>query len=110
MARPQIRFEKTILSAGAVLACTIGGLVTAAPAPRPEASFVAAVFPPWWSPQRVFGAATDVGEIVSTGGAPFAIVVHSARANLPARLRSLGAWMVIETSKVGCSPKTGQLQ
>jgi hypothetical protein len=107
MTPPLTRSTRAALSTAAVLACAIGGLAAAAPAPRPNAPFVAAVFPPWWSAQRVFGAAADVGDIVSTGGAPFTIVVHSARADLPTRLRARGAWLVLDARFAGCSPRKG---
>ena len=62
---------------------------------------VAAVFPPWWSAEAVLAAASQAGDVVGPGGAPFVIVVRSENADLPDRIRAAGAFMVLDRAAFG---------
>lgn len=37
---------------------------------------VAAVFPPWWSPAQIVGAAGSAGDIAGAGGASFVVILR----------------------------------
>jgi hypothetical protein len=66
---------------------------------RPESGAgapVAAVFPPWWNSERVFAAAASTGgAIVREGAWENILVLNSASADLPRRLRAAGAWLLL---------------
>jgi hypothetical protein len=63
---------------------------------------VAAVFPPWWDGRRTFVAAGAAGPVVRFGALPFIIVVAAGDR---ARLRAVGAWLLLDPRAVGgCSP------
>lgn len=65
---------------------------------------VAAVFPPWWSPAEVMGAAGSAGAISGVGAAPF-IVVLRGDADLHQRARSAGAFLLLDPALAGaCAP------
>jgi hypothetical protein len=74
-----------------VFAATL--FVEAAPGPGDA---VTAVFPPWWSQDRIAAAAAAAGPIVAAGGAPFVIALKSERSGLAARARANGAWLVLD--------------
>lgn len=74
--------------------------VTLAPAAlamtRPSNPFqVAAVFPPWWSRQRMNYAVGEAGAISAYGGVGAIAVVHGGN-DLPQRLRRAGAWLILD--------------
>jgi len=57
---------------------------------------VAAVFPPWWDSERIFAAAASTGgAIVREGIWSNILVLNSADADLPRRLRGAGAWLLL---------------
>jgi hypothetical protein len=92
-------------------ACAAVIALTAAPAialaARPATPFaVAAVFPPWWSAERVRAAVEPVGEISSTGRAATVVSVLGG-ADLAERLRSAGAWLILNPELVGCATRPG---
>jgi hypothetical protein len=63
---------------------------------------VAALFPPWWSNSRAFAAAAATGgAIVRTGAWPTLLVVASASPRLTERLRSAGAWLILNPQALG---------
>lgn len=63
---------------------------------RPANPFqVAAVFPPWWSRQRMNDAVGEAGAISAYGGVGAIAVVHGGN-DLPQRLRRAGAWLILD--------------
>ncbi|WP_312781298.1 hypothetical protein [Brevundimonas sp.] len=63
---------------------------------RPAHPFqVAAVFPPWWSRQRMDDAVGETGAISAYGGVGAIAVVHGGT-DLPQRLRRAGAWLILD--------------
>jgi len=71
-------------------------LPAAQAASRPANPFeVAAVFPPWWSRQRMEAAVGDAGAISTYGGVGAIAVVHGGN-DLPQRLRRAGAWLILD--------------
>ena len=62
---------------------------------------LAAVFPPWWSTARVFGAAGEAGDIAGAGGAPFIVILRGDPARLAARARDAGALLLLDPALAG---------
>lgn len=62
---------------------------------------VAAVFPPWWSPAQVVGAAGSAGDIAGVGAAPFIVIVRGDPAGLSQRVRSAGALLLLDPVLAG---------
>ena len=63
---------------------------------------VAAVFAPWLGTERAFGlVASAGGEIVRTGFIGTILVAHSDSPGFAERLRSAGAWMVVDPLALG---------
>ena len=75
----------------------------AAVRPAAEATAIAAIFPPWWSGERAFAAASSVGAVIREGAVPVVLVVRTPAGDGAARLRSAGAWLVLDPKAVeGC--------
>jgi hypothetical protein len=82
-------------NAGLLLLASWLALVTMSVVPRADAQAVAAIFPPWWSGERAFGAAVASGAaILRTGALPTILVLRPADAGDLAALREAGAWIV----------------
>jgi hypothetical protein len=79
---------------------SLGAAVAFEAAPRTPRQ-VAAVFPPWWSPARVFAAASDAGAITAIGGARNVVIVVADDDQLPARLNAAGALLQLNPSLTG---------
>ena len=62
---------------------------------------VAAVFPPWWSPAQVVGAAGSAGDIAGIGAVPFIVIVRGDPAGLSRRVRSAGALLLLDPALAG---------
>jgi len=62
---------------------------------------VAAVFPPWWSPAQVIGAAGSAGDIAGVGGASFVVILRGDPADLSQRARDAGALMLLDPALAG---------
>jgi hypothetical protein len=67
---------------------------------------VAAVFPPWWSPAQIVGAAGSAGDIAGAGGAPFIVILRAAPddrgpADLLQRARQAGALLLLDPALAG---------
>ncbi|HJV43656.1 hypothetical protein [Caulobacter sp.] len=62
---------------------------------------VAAVFPPWWDPARIIGAAGSAGDIAGAGGASFVVILRGDPADLSARARAAGALMLLDPALAG---------
>ena len=93
------------------VACATAIALTAAPAlaiaARPATPFaVAAVFPPWWSAERVRTAVEPFGEISSTGRVATVVSVIGGD-ELSRGLRSAGAWLILDPELAGCTPRPG---
>ena len=68
---------------------------------RPGATVVAVAFPPWWSPQQVFGAAGSAqAAIVGATALPTLLVVRPDDHDGWARLHDAGAWFVMDARAV----------
>lgn len=71
---------------------------------------VAAVFPPWWSPAQIIGAAGSAGDIAGAGGAPFIVILRASPdeirpADLSQRARDAGALLLLDPALAGaCAP------
>ena len=99
--RPLIPY---IILAISAVATAFAGL---APVPgRP----VAAVFPPWWTAAEGFNAAAAAdAAIIRTGAFTTILVLAAGPPALPHRLRSAGAWLVLDAqSPGGCGSPTQQ--
>ncbi len=69
---------------------------------RPGAA-VAAVFPPWWTPESVFRAAVLSGvDIIGVGATSNVIIVSARNVAELGGLYSAGAWSLIRTATPGC--------
>ena len=68
---------------------------------------LAALFPPWWSSARVFGAAAAADVAVLRGGAwPALVIVRPGDPGAPARLRARGAWLLLDGRAIaGCASR-----
>ena len=78
---------------------------------RPPATVdapVAAIFPPWWDAQRAFAAAASAGgAVVRKGAWSNILVVTAGDGDLPGRLRTAGAWLLVNpTALGGCFKET----
>lgn len=67
---------------------------------------VAAVFPPWWSPAQIVGAAGSAGDIAGAGGAPFIVILRalpneSRPSDLSKRARAAGALLLLDPALAG---------
>lgn len=62
---------------------------------------VAAVFPPWWDPARVVGAAGSAGEISGAGGGAFVVILRGDPATLHQRARAAGALLLLDPALAG---------
>lgn len=62
---------------------------------------VAAVFPPWWSPAQIVGAAGSAGDIAGAGGAQFIVILRGDPADLSQRARSAGALLLLDPALAG---------
>lgn len=71
---------------------------------RPYA--MAAVFPPWWSAERVRAAVEPIGEITSTGRMT-GIVAVVGGADLSKDLHRAGAWFTLNADPVACTKSPG---
>lgn len=66
---------------------------------------VAAVFPPWWSPAQVMGAAGSAGAVSGVGAVPFIVILRGSPddqgADLSQRARSAGALALLDPALAG---------
>lgn len=90
----------TFAPAVALTFASLGAAVAFEAGPRTPRQ-VAAVFPPWWSPARVFAAASDAGAITAIGGARNVVIVVADDDQLPARLNAAGALLQLNPSLTG---------
>jgi len=94
------------------LAALIGMIAaTAAPAlaiaARPVQPFaVAAVFPPWWTGDRVRSAIDPMDAVTSEGRLATVVVVYGG-SGLEQRLRTAGAWMILDPRIADCGQDAG---
>jgi hypothetical protein len=96
MRHPLLRilpFAMTVASVG------LTGMAALGPEPgRP----VAAVFPPWWTGERAFSAASLTGgSIVRFGGLASILVLTSATPDFNQRLHDAGAWVLLDAQAFG---------
>lgn len=95
--RSSLIFAGLIAVAGVAAATLLG----ARPLDPHEA---AGVFPPWWGREAVLVAASDAGAVLAVGTLPFIVVIRSAQADAPARLRRAGALFSVDPGRVApCS-------
>lgn len=93
----------------AAVILVVGGLGAALLSVPLGAHQVAAVFPPWWPPARIFAAASMAGEVAGTGALRSVLVVRSDRAALASRLQAAGALLVLAAdAPFGCRPPPSQ--
>jgi hypothetical protein len=84
-----------------ILAASVGLTTIVGLAPAPDHP-IAAVFPPWWIAQQSFSAAAQAGvPIVRTGAFANILVLASGIPDLPRRLRSAGAWLLLDAQALG---------
>lgn len=68
----------------------------------PVSGQIEAIFPPWWSNARSFGAVAGAGgSIVRIGALPTFVVVTSADPSFHDRLRTAGAWFLVNPVALG---------
>jgi hypothetical protein len=70
---------------------------------------VAAIFPPWWSSARIFGAAGTAGDIAGAGGAPFIVILRGDPAQLSERAREAGALLLLDPALAGVCARPSSL-
>jgi hypothetical protein len=70
--------------------------------PRADEATVAVLFPPWWSPPAVFGAAAAAGaDVIRATAIPSLLVLRpAADRDGWARLRAAGAWLALDPKAV----------
>lgn len=93
------KFRRVGISALVATATLIPALSIAAQPRTPFA--VAAVFPPWWSAQRVHAAAEAAGTVSQVGR--WNTVVVYGGTDLGARLTQVGAWAIVDPSIADCA-------
>jgi hypothetical protein len=73
-------------------------------APRPGWPVIA-VFPPWWAASQAVEAVVRAdGDIVGLGRWPMMVVAWSSRPRFGQRLRSAGAWLLLDArNSAGCA-------
>jgi len=87
--------------------CGAGLLCALIIAPVDETT-VAAIFPPWWSPAQIFGAAGSSGQIAGSGLWHSILVVHSDEPMLASRLRAHGALMTLPSFRYAACQNSEQ--
>lgn len=93
---PTPRPRDWLIPVGLLLLAAAGTAAVALPA-APQADIVAAVFPPWWSEQKVYGAIADADATVLRPTAlPTVVVVRPVATTGRARLRAAGAWFAAD--------------
>lgn len=92
------------LTSLALIGSTMVGTLTLAAVSVPTRSdAVTAIFPPWWTKARALAAAAGAGDVVGLGHLPTSVVVHGEPAVLTARLRAVGALLVVDlNASSGC--------
>lgn len=71
---------------------------------------LAAVFPPWWSPAQVVGAAGAAGDIAGVGAVPFIVILRGPPATLAQHARSAGALLLLDPALAGaCARPASEL-
>jgi hypothetical protein len=105
-----LRLSRTLLRVSAIGAVMAASLVPAlAVAARPTQPFAAAaIFPPWWSRDRVEAAIEDLGTVTRRGRLP-TVVSLTGGADLQRQLLKAGAWVVIDPRLATCASQ-GPLQ
>lgn len=89
-----------LIPAGLLFLSAVGVAAMKMPAPR-QAEMVAAVFPPWWTTQEVYGALTAAqAELVRTTAISSVVVVRPAKPHGRSRLSHLGAWFFADPQKI----------
>jgi hypothetical protein len=85
-----------------LFATTVGMLCLMSRPSTAIGATVAAIFPPWWTAERSFAAAASAeGAIVRTGVWSNILVLNIADADLPYRLRTAGAFFLVNPVAVG---------
>ncbi len=92
--------------AGPAALATLGVLVSLFAAAAVDAQprtpgRIAAVFPPWWSPAQIVGAAGSAGDIAGAGGASFVVILRGDPADLSQRARDAGALLLLDPALAG---------
>ena len=86
-----------------MVTASLAMLVAALPGPSfGQDASIAALFPPWWSQERVLRAATSAGDLVDSGGWTSVAVLRFADNRLPDRLRKAGALLILDAESLGC--------
>ncbi len=83
-----------------LFAVSLAMSLTLAAAPR-DPHLVAAVFPPWWSAERVLSAAGEAGAILRTGAWPWIVVVTGPGDKIAAVLHGAGAFFLVDPTASG---------
>ena len=98
------RLSRPLLKAALIGAVMAASLVPAlAVAARPIQPFAAAaIFPPWWSRDRVEAAVADLGTVTRHGRVP-AVVSLTGGEDLQRQLFAAGAWLVIDPRLTTCT-------
>lgn len=93
--------KELAVSVLAILASTVAVVLVSAPSG--SAFIVTAVFPPWWSAAEVRNAVTPIGVAASEGRAANVVTVYGG-ADLQARLRQAGVWLILDPRLINCGP------
>ncbi len=103
--RPAVATAGAVLLAGLGIALSLVAAAAVDAAPRTPGR-VAAVFPPWWDPAQIIGAAGSAGDIAGAGGAPFVVILRASPedkgpADLSQRARAAGALLLLDPALAG---------
>ena len=100
MSSNSARFLLKFSAYAATIAVTTTSAIFVA-TPPPSAFAVAAVFPPWWSAASVRLALDPIDATSSTGRMPTVVTVYGGP-GLQQRLRSAGAWLILDPRLIDC--------
>ncbi|MFN3669013.1 MAG: hypothetical protein ACK4VY_06870 [Brevundimonas sp.] len=98
---------KVLVHVGACVATIVATATPGAPSGPPSfgPSVVAAVFPPWWSAERIRRAVDPLGAVGASGRLPTLVTVYGGR-DLERNLRTVGAWFILKPRRAGVSRET----
>lgn len=88
------------LVAGVSIVSLVAAIMLGGPPSR--SASVAAIFPPWWSQDRIIHAADQAGDLQAIGRLPFIVSVTNRDRPVAEELRGSGALVLLSASVAGC--------
>ena len=93
----------TLVGAAALMLVSLAALIPGL-VPPPNATEIAAVYPPWWTAARVVTVAGHSAELLRMGAAPNIVIVRTRLPGTRSRLRADGAVMFLNPIVGACAP------